>query len=156
MTAHRTANRPCATPARVTSYTLTQQLGERLLDVALDATARVDIDDDLELMRRVTEQVTAICSDVHCQIGTYRRRSWLYRLYWLTAWLSWNSKGYRDLRALDRLIEACQMVPRGLSREFTVAQGYARDGWPGRVRDCRDTALNAVWFRVGWCLAVTS
>jgi hypothetical protein len=146
-----TTGRPCR-QQRVTSYTMTESLGDRLLDVALAADRRVDVDDDLDLIRDVAEQVTAICGDVLDQIDAYQARSWTYRLYRVTAWLYWQSRGAQDLRVLDELVELCQRMPGSLVNRYRVAEGYARDGWPDRVRDCRTTVFQALWFHAGRCL----
>ncbi len=152
MTANHHTRRACRAFARVSSLTLTRTLGERLLDVVLAAEPRADVDDDLDLIRDITEQVTTICHDVLDHAQQYQARSFKYRLHRFTAAMSFTSNGYTDLQILDELIEMCQRLPHGLARRYRVAEGYADGGWPQRVRHCRTTVLDDVWFHAGRCL----
>jgi hypothetical protein len=143
---------PYVPTVRTSGRALMASFGDALLGVALAAEPRVDIDDDLQIMRDVMDQVTLICQDMAEQIRGYER-SWRYWFAYCAAWLCWRSRWALDMRALDELDELVRRLPGSKADGYRTVQYYTRVGDSASVRRTCRVCLLSLWHNAGRCLS---
>jgi hypothetical protein len=143
---------PYVPTVRTSGRALMASFGDALLGIALAAEPRVDIDDDLQIMRDVMDQVTLLCQNMAEQIHGYEK-SWHYRFAYCAAWLCWRSRWGLDMRALDELDALVRHLPGTKADGYRTAQYYARTGEPAAVRQVRHVSLISLWHNAGRCLS---